>query len=164
MRVRVNGHELEATTVKELIRAWAALIYTGRTMGLPEGVRVSNLWYFPGVLRYQEMLGTTPDDVHLALGQMCHTIGSAVDILDPVYWRMTTVGTRWFSVSRLWGTVRDHGCTVTVILGTLMIRLLTAEERPGGRLNPLRLAASVTGGVPRETVEEFSRSTARWRT
>lgn len=135
----------------------AGLIYTGGTTGLPKGVLVSNLWYFPGCLRYQELFQPGPDDVHMGLGQMCHTIGSAVDILCPLYWGITTVTTRWFSVSRFWSTVRDHRVTLTVVLGALMTRLLAAPASSDPVRNSIRLAASVTGGVPREVVEEFSR-------
>jgi crotonobetaine/carnitine-CoA ligase len=135
----------------------AGLIYTGGTTGLPKGVKVSNFWYFPGVFRYQEILETTPGDVHLGLGQMCHTIGSAVDILAPVYWQMTTVTSRWFSVSRFWDTVHKHRCTVSVMLGTLMVRLLSAPPTPDDTRNSLRRAVSVTGGFPRDAIEEFAR-------
>lgn len=150
-----DGPETEPTVAVEPDDP-AGLIYTGGTTGLPKAVEVTNFWYFPGALRYFEMLDPTPQDVHLALGQMCHTIGSAVDILTPMYWQMTTVGTRWFSVSRFWETVRQHGCTLTVLLGTLMARLLTPDERPNDRDNTLRLAVSVTGGMPREQIERFS--------
>src|SRR4051794_39022448 len=74
----------------------AGLIYTGGSTGLPKGVLVSNLWYFTGFLRYGEMFDPTPADVHFGLGQMCHTIGSAVDVLTPFYFGMRTVLGRRF--------------------------------------------------------------------
>jgi crotonobetaine/carnitine-CoA ligase len=82
----------------------AGIIYTGGSTGLPKGVLVSNLWYFPGILRYQEMFEPGAGDVHLGLGQMCHTIGSAVDVLSPFYFGMGTVLARKFSASRFWTT------------------------------------------------------------
>lgn len=135
----------------------AGLIYTGGSTGLPKGVLVANLWYFPGCLRYGEMFQPSAEDVHFGLGQMCHTIGSAVDIICPMYWGMTTVTTRWFSVSAFWPTVRAHRVTLTVVLGALMARLLAAPETPDDAGNSIRLAASVTGGLPGDVVAEFSR-------
>jgi crotonobetaine/carnitine-CoA ligase len=134
----------------------AGIIYTGGSTGLPKGVLVSNLWYFPGILRYQEMFEPTDADVHLGLGQMCHTIGSAVDVLTPFYVGMHTVLSRRFSVSRFWETVRGHGATITVLVGPLMTFLLNQPERSDDAANPLRIAGTATGQVPGEVPERFA--------
>jgi crotonobetaine/carnitine-CoA ligase len=133
----------------------AGLIFTGGSTGLPKGILVSNAWYFPGVLRYLEMLGPKEDDVHIGLGQMYHTIGSAVDILSPFYFGMTTVMTRWFSASRFFDTARRHNCTLSVIIGPTLLALLAQPEREDDGDNPIRIAATGTGGLPREKVDRF---------
>jgi crotonobetaine/carnitine-CoA ligase len=135
----------------------AGIIYTGGSTGRPKGVLVANSWYFPGVLRYREMLDPTSDDVHLGLGQMFHTIGSAVDLFSPFVHGMTSVSMGWFSTSRFLETVRRHGVTVSVILGAHIARLMKTERLPDDHENPLRRAISVTGGLPRSIVEDFSR-------
>jgi crotonobetaine/carnitine-CoA ligase len=133
----------------------AGLIFTGGSTGLPKGILVSNAWYWPGVFRYLEMLRPTEGDVHMGLGQMYHTIGSAVDILSPVYFGMTTVMMRWFSASRFFDVVRQHGCTLSVIIGPTLLALERQPERPDDRDNPIRLAATGTGGFPREKIDRF---------
>jgi carnitine-CoA ligase len=133
----------------------AALIFTGGSTGLPKGIIVSNAWYFPGIFRYLEMLNPSSSDVHVGLGQMYHTIGSAVDILSPVYFGMTTVMSRWFSASRFFDVTRRYNCTRSVIIGPTLLALLAQPERPNDRDNPIRIAATGTGGLPRDKVERF---------
>ncbi len=134
----------------------AGLIYTGGSTGMPKGVLVANLWYFPGFLRYKEMFEPRPDDVHLGLGQMCHTIGSAVDVATPFYLGLTTVLSRRFSASRFWALARAYGTTITVLVGPLMTVLLNHPERPDDADNPLRIAGTATGQLRREVAEEFA--------
>jgi crotonobetaine/carnitine-CoA ligase len=133
----------------------ASIIFTGGSTGLPKGILVANAWYFPGIFRYEEMLRPSIDDVHIGLGQMYHTIGSAVDILSPLYFGMTTVMTRWFSASRFFDIVREYGCTRSVIIGPTLLALLAQPERPDDRENPILFAATGTGGIPRHKVEAF---------
>jgi crotonobetaine/carnitine-CoA ligase len=134
----------------------AGLVYTGGSTGLPKGVLVSNLWYFPGFLRYREMFEPGPEDVHLGLGQMCHTIGSAVDVLTPLYLGMSTVLSRRFSASRFWEIARRHGTTITVLVGPLMTFLLNQPARPDDAENTIRIAGTATGQVPREVPVRFA--------
>jgi len=133
----------------------AGIIYTGGTTGRPKGVLVPNSWYFPGVLRYQEIFEPDPSDVHLSLGQLYHTIGSAVDVLSPLYAGITTVSMGWFSASRFLPTVRRHKVTLSVILGAHIARLMNTEAGEDDADNTLRRAVSVTGGLPRSLVAGF---------
>lgn len=135
----------------------AGLIFTGGSTGMPKAVLVSNGWYFPGVCRYYEMFTPTSEDVHLSVGQMYHTIGSAVDVFSPFYFGITTVLMRWFSASRLLDVARANNCTVSVLIGAAMLALLARPERPDDADNPLRLLAGGTGAIPRDTVEAFKK-------
>jgi len=133
----------------------AGLIFTGGSTGRPKGVLVSNLWYFPGVLRYGEMLDPRPDDVHIGVGQLCHTIGSAVDVLGPVYWGLTTVLGRRFSASRFFDVARAHDGTLTVLVEPVMMALLKQDAREDDADNPLRLAATAAGKMADENYDAF---------
>jgi carnitine-CoA ligase len=134
----------------------AGLIYTGGSTGRPKGVLVANLWYIGGVLRYGEMLEPRPDDVHIGVGQLCHTIGSAVDVLGPVYHGLTTVLGRRFSASRYWDVARRHGGTLTVLVGPVMMALLGQEPRANDAENPIRLVATAAGQMPQDVYDGFA--------
>jgi crotonobetaine/carnitine-CoA ligase len=134
----------------------AGLIYTGGSTGRPKGVLVANLWYVGGVLRYGEMLEPKPDDVHIGVGQLCHTIGSAVDVLGPVYHGLTTVLGRRFSASRFWDVARRHGGTLTVLVGPVMMALLGQEPRAEDAENPIRLVATAAGQMPQDIYDGFA--------
>ena len=135
----------------------AGIIYTGGSTGLPKGVLVSNLWYFPAVVRYDEMFGVRPDDVHFGLGQMYHAIGSAVDAFCPMYAGIPTVMSRWFSASRFWDIVDRHRTSIVgVFIGPLMMALTRQPPRPNEAENSVRIASSASGQVPRQEVEAFA--------
>jgi crotonobetaine/carnitine-CoA ligase len=136
----------------------AGIIYTGGSTGMPKGVVIANLWYFPAAIRYNEMFALRDDDVHLGLGQMCHAIGSACDVLCPMYWGRKTVMSRWFSASRFWDIVFEHRATIVgVFIGPLMVTLMNQPTIASGddSDNPIRIASSGSGQVPRATVEAF---------
>lgn len=136
----------------------AGIIYTGGSTGLPKGVVVANLWYFPAVLRYDEMFGVREDDKHFGVGQMCHAIGSAVDVFCPFYWGLPTVMNRWFSASRFWDVAFEHRTTIVgVLIGPLMVALDNQPPRADEADNPVRIASTGSGQVPRHRIESFAK-------
>lgn len=134
----------------------AGIISTGGSTGLPKGVLVSNAWYFPGILRFKEMYRPTEDDVYLSVGQMYHTIGSAVDVLSPFYFGMTVVLQHWFSASRYWRLVEKHNATLTFLIGPALLSLMAQPQAATDSQNSLRVAGTATGGMPRAIVDGFA--------
>ena len=134
----------------------AGFIYTGGSTGLPKGVIVSSMWYLPAAIRYDEMFSVRDDDVHFGLGQMCHAIGSAVDVFCPMYHGLTTVMTRWFSASRFWDIAFEHRTTIVgVFIGPLMVALQNQPLRDDEDQNPIRIASTGSGQVPRGKIDAF---------
>lgn len=136
----------------------AAIIYTGGSTGMPKGVVVSNLWFTAAALRYKEMFDATDADTHLGVGQLCHAIGSAIDIFAPLYWGIKTIVPRWFSASRFWDLAREHDATIVgCLVGPLIAMLCSRPETQADRDHRLRITASGTAQIPWETAAEFER-------
>jgi carnitine-CoA ligase len=134
----------------------AGIIYTGGSTGMPKGVVVANLWYFPAILRYDEMFGVREDDVHMGVGQMCHAIGSAIDVLCPYYYGLTTVMARWFSASRFWDVAFEYRTTIVgCMIGPLMVALDNQPPRDDESENPVRITSTGSGQVPRDRIDSF---------
>lgn len=136
----------------------AAIIYTGGSTGMPKGVVVSSLWFIAAALRYQEMFEPTEADSHMGVGQLCHAIGSAIDVFAPLYWGIKTTVPRWFSASRFWDMAREQGATIVgCLVGPLIAMLCSRPESEGDRDHTLRIASSGTAQIPVDTAIEFQR-------
>ncbi|MDF7774860.1 AMP-binding protein [Sphingomonas sp. AOB5] len=136
----------------------AAIIYTGGSTGMPKGVVVSSLWFVVAALRYAEMFDVREDDSHMGVGQLCHAIGSSIDIFAPLYWGIQTAVPRWFSASRFWETAREQKATIVgCLVGPLIAMLCSRPESDDDRNHTLRVSSSGTAQVPIATVQEFER-------
>jgi crotonobetaine/carnitine-CoA ligase len=134
----------------------AGLIFTGGSTGLPKAVAVSNAWYFPGFYRYFELFQPSAEDVHIGVGQLYHTIGSAVEVLSPIFWGMTTVLQRWFNPQDTVELARTHKGSFAMMVGPVMLALLsrTAEDPSFPRF---KVVATGSAGVHEDTRKEFRR-------
>lgn len=133
----------------------AGIIFTGGSTGLPKGVLVSNAWYFPGLYRYYEVFQPKPEDTHVGVGQLYHTIGSVVDVLAPLYWGMTTIMMAWYTTDALLDAITRKGGNFTIMVGPIMMALM-AQARPEDiAASSLRLVATATTGLPHEKLLAF---------
>jgi carnitine-CoA ligase len=134
----------------------AAIVYTGGSTGMPKGVLVPHLYYIGAALRYGEISGATPDDVHFANSHLFHSGGQQFGITGPMYHGMSTVMAKWFSASRYWDIVREHGVTIIDPLGTMIAVLLRAEPGERDRVHRVRVGVGIASGqVRRDLRDEF---------
>lgn len=133
----------------------AGIIFTGGSTGLPKGVLVANAWYFPGVMRYKEFFEPQENDVHVGVGQLYHTIGSAVDVLGPFYWGIPTRLMRWYSTASMLSAITEHGGSLSIMVGPIMMALMAQAKPEQVASNTLRLVGTATVGLPHEKLVEF---------
>ncbi|HEX4305926.1 MAG TPA: AMP-binding protein [Solirubrobacterales bacterium] len=133
-----------------------AITYTGGSTGMPKGVLASNLYYIAACMRYQEITSATSDDVHLPFGQLFHGSGQQNGLLGPMSCGATTVMPKWFSASRYWGWVREHGVTVIDPIGPIIMALLAQPPSDEDRKHKVRVTiGGASGQIPPERREEF---------
>ncbi|WP_157220733.1 class I adenylate-forming enzyme family protein [Flavisphingomonas formosensis] len=133
----------------------AGIIFTGGSTGLPKGVLVSNAWYLPGLYRYHELFQPKAEDTHVSVGQLYHTIGSAVDVLAPIYWGMTTIIMRWYSTDAMLDAITRQGANFTVMVGPIMMALMAQAKPEDAAASTLKIVATATTGLPHEKLLAF---------
>ena len=129
-----------------------SIVYTGGSTGMPKGVLVPHLYYFAAALRYQAAAQATAADTHFAIGQLFHGGGQQLGLFGPMYCNMTTALARWFSASRYWDRVREHGATVIDPIGPIISAIMATPERPDDRNHNVRIGVGVATGQIRRAL------------
>ncbi|MEJ8567012.1 ATP-dependent acyl-CoA ligase [Elongatibacter sediminis] len=130
----------------------AAILFTSGTTGPSKGVVCPQAqFYWWGVLT-GESLGIGTEDVVFTTLPMFHT--NALNAL----WQAMLAGCTYsfmtrFSASRFWSEARDHGATVTYLLGAIAQILLKQPASATDREHRIRVALSPA--TPIEMVEAF---------
>jgi crotonobetaine/carnitine-CoA ligase len=133
-----------------------SIIYTGGSTGMPKGVLAPNLHYIAAISRYKEITSATSADTHLTFGQLFHGSGQRNGLLGPMLCGATTVMPKWFSASRYWDRVREHGVTVIDPIGPIMMTLLAQSPSEDDRNHQVRVTVGgASGQIPPERREEF---------
>lgn len=116
-----------------------AFMYTSGTTGRSKGVLISHAHAYTYASR-EDQARPVPGDRLLVTLPLFHLAGQWYGIYQALIHRATCVLEPAFSVSRFWPTVREHGITVTVMLGAMAELLQQAEPHPDDADNPLDLA------------------------
>lgn len=135
--------ELDATEPGEPARSdpaeLLAYMYTSGTTGLSKGVLVSHAHAYTYASREDQQRPREGDRILVTL-PLFHLTGQWYGMYQGLIHHARCVLEPAFSVSRFWPVVREHGITVTVLLGA-MAELL--QQQPPGRDdadNPLEVA------------------------
>ncbi|MFG1920424.1 AMP-binding protein [Cryptosporangium sp. NPDC048952] len=116
-----------------------AYMYTSGTTGLSKGVLISHAHAYTYASREDQARPVQNDRILVTL-PLFHLAGQWYGVYQALIHRAVCVLEPSFSVSRFWPTVREHGITVTVMLGAMAELLQQAERRPDDADNPLELA------------------------
>ncbi|MBN9738337.1 MULTISPECIES: AMP-binding protein [unclassified Pseudonocardia] len=116
-----------------------ALMYTSGTTGRSKGVRIPHAHAYTYASR-EDQARPVPGDRILVTLPLFHLAGQWFGVYQALIHRALCVIEPGFSVSRFWPTVREHGITVTVMLGAMAELLQQAQRRPDDADNPLELA------------------------
>lgn len=135
-----------------------ALMYTSGTTGRSKGVMITHAHAYTYGSREDQARPVRGDRLLVTL-PMFHLSGLWFGIYQGIIHRCPVVLEPAFSVRRFWSTVREHGITVTVMLGAMAELLQQAEPRSDDAENPLELAvmaplaSDVTGFAERFGVD-----------
>jgi crotonobetaine/carnitine-CoA ligase len=132
------SHEPAAPT-KQTADDLMAYMYTSGTTGPSKGVLISHAHAYTYASR-EDQARPVRDDRILVTLPLFHLAGQWYGVYQALIHRAACVLEPSFSVSAFWPTVREHGITVTVMLGAMAELLQQAEHRPDDADNPLELA------------------------
>ena len=135
-----------------------AIIYTGGSTGMPKGVLVPHLHYIAAAMRQREVARATADDVMYESGHLFHGAGEQLGVTGPMFCKMRSIMTRWFSVSRFWETLRANEVTVMHAPGTMLGPILNLPPSDLDRAHRVRVGLGIATGMIRRSVrDEFER-------
>jgi crotonobetaine/carnitine-CoA ligase len=116
-----------------------ACMYTSGTTGRSKGVLISHAHAYTYASR-EDQARPVADDRILVTLPLFHLTGQWYGVYQALIHQARCVLEPAFSVRRFWPTIREHGITVTVMLGAMAELLQQAEPDPGDAANPLELA------------------------
>lgn len=131
------------------------VLYTSGTTGDPKGIVKFNMELLTVAGALPMVMGIQSDDVLYSGLSLTHgnaqvfTLGAALGAVAPA------VFSRKFTKSRMWQTIREHGCTVFTLLGGMTTAVYSEPEKPDDADNPVRLV--VSAGMPEAIWEDFAR-------
>jgi acyl-CoA synthetase (AMP-forming)/AMP-acid ligase II len=134
----------------------ANLQYTSGTTGFPKACMLTHEYWLCLAARVAEHAQLDSGDVMM--------MAQAFSYLDPQWATLmclfagaTFVVLPRFSASGFWRSAREHGVTVTYVLGSMPVLLYKQPEDPADRDNRVRLV--LCSGIPPDLHERFER---RW--
>jgi carnitine-CoA ligase len=127
------------TPVRSAAADLLAYMYTSGTTGLSKGVLISHAHAYTYASR-EDQERPRPGDRVLVTLPLFHLAGQWFGVYQSLIHQVRCVLEPAFSVSRFWDVVREHGITVTVLLGAMAELLQQQPPRPDDADNPLELA------------------------
>lgn len=131
------------------------VLYTSGTTGDPKGIVKPNAAFAVGGKLLPVLLGFTEDDVLYTGLSLTHGNAQFFTLAVSLAAGIPSVYSRKFSKSKLWDTVRRHGCTVFNLLGGMTAAVYSEAPKANDADNPVRMV--VSAGMPAAIWEDFSK-------
>jgi crotonobetaine/carnitine-CoA ligase len=121
----------------------ACVMYTSGTTGPSKGVLMPHAHCYLFALGSLESLGLTPDDRYYVCMPLFHANGLFMQLYATLLAGASAVLRSRFSASGWLSDVREHGCTVTNLLGSMSEFLMSQPRTTDDRAHTLRVICPV---------------------
>ena len=132
----------------------ATITYTGGSTSMPKGVLSTHLSHIAAAIRYGEVSEASSSDIGYANSHFFHIGGQQFGIIGPLYFGMTGVMQKWFSVSRYFDVVRRYKVTIIDPIGTMLAALMSLPESSEDRNHNVRVGIGIASAQVRAEVRE----------
>jgi crotonobetaine/carnitine-CoA ligase len=122
------------------------ILYTSGTTGDPKGIIKPNAQFTQVGLALPTIVGLTREDRLYSGLSLTHGNAQFFTLAVTLGSGIPSVFSRRFTRSRMWDTVRQHGCTMFTLLGGMTTAIFSVPQQPDDADNPVRLVLSA--GMP----------------
>lgn len=122
------------------------ILYTSGTTGDPKGIVKPNGQYAQVGLALPGLVGLDAGDCLYSGLSLTHGNAQFFTLAVSLASGIPAVFSRRFTRSRLWQTIRDHGCTMFTLLGGMTTAIFSMPSQPDDADNPVRFVLSA--GMP----------------
>jgi len=122
------------------------ILYTSGTTGDPKGIIKPNAQFTQVGVGLPSIIGLTNEDCLYSGLSLTHGNAQFFTLAVTLACGIPSVFSRRFTRSRMWDTIRSHGCTMFTLLGGMTTAIFSVPPHPDDADNPVRLVLSA--GMP----------------
>ena len=132
----------------------ATITYTGGSTSMPKGVLSTHLSHIAAAIRYGEVSEASASDIGYANSHFFHIGGQQFGVIGPLFFGMTGIMEKWFSVSRYLDVVRRYSVTIIDPVGTMLAALMSLPDSLEDKNHNVRVGIGIASGQVRREVRD----------
>lgn len=133
----------------------AVYLYTSGTTGRPKGAMLSHFNLISNALSTGDFLRITPDDVHVCVLPLFHTLAATVCMLMPICYGGTIILVEQFVPNIVLDLIEEHRATVFTGVPSMYVVFINMADLAKTRLRSLRLCLSGGAPLPTQVLEAW---------